>query len=82
MEGATRIGVLLQLCFLSPIENCWQPPKQYLRRFPHWDDATTKELVYEGWSRVSQEYINEKVDEMIPDRLRAVVDGGGKVTGY
>ena len=30
---------------------------------------------------VSQRYINEKVDEM-PDRLRAVIDGDGKMTGY
>ncbi|KAF2194324.1 hypothetical protein K469DRAFT_727625 [Zopfia rhizophila CBS 207.26] len=29
---------------LSPIENCWQPPKQY----------DTRELALEGWERVSQ----------------------------
>ena len=34
---------------LSPIEKCWQAPKQYLRRIPHWDDDTTKELIVEGW---------------------------------
>ncbi|KAI9668715.1 MAG: hypothetical protein M1829_005255 [Trizodia sp. TS-e1964] len=33
---------------LSPIENCWLPPKQHVWKFPHWDDATTKELIYEG----------------------------------
>ena len=33
---------------LSPIENCWLPPKQILRKYPHWDDSTTKSLIYEG----------------------------------
>jgi hypothetical protein len=32
---------------LSPIENCWQPPKAHTRRVPHWDDQTTKELMQE-----------------------------------
>jgi transposase len=45
---------------LSPIENCWQPAKQHLRKFPHWDDATTIELIREGWDRVSQEFINKR----------------------
>ena len=66
---------------LSPIENCWQPPKQHIRKYPHWDDSTTKELIYEGWSHVSQHFINEKVASM-PDRLQAVIDGEGKMTGY
>ena len=33
---------------LSPIENCWQPVKQHLHKYPHWDDNTTKELISEG----------------------------------
>jgi len=33
---------------------------------------TTKGLIYEGWSHVSQEYINEKVSTM-SERLKAVV---------
>ena len=66
---------------LAPIENCWQPSKQHLRKYPHWDDITTKELIYEGWSLVSQRFINEKVATM-PGRLRAVIDGEGKMTGY
>ena len=24
---------------LSPIENCWQPIKQHVRKYSHWDDA-------------------------------------------
>ena len=50
---------------LSPIENCWQPVKQELYKYPHWDDETTKGLIYEGWSHVSQGFINEKVVTII-----------------
>ena len=28
----------------APRENCWQPVKQTLRKYPHWYDATTKEF--------------------------------------
>lgn len=30
---------------LAPIENCWQIPKAYTRKYPHWDDETLKELI-------------------------------------
>jgi hypothetical protein len=43
--------------------------------------VTTKELIDEGRGRVSQAFINEKVDEM-PDRLRAVIADNGQMTGY
>ena len=66
---------------LSPIENCWQPPKQYMRKFPHWDDTTTKELILEGWEQVTQEFINARILEM-PKRLQAVIDAGGKMSGF
>lgn len=66
---------------LSPIENCWQPPKQYLAKYPHWDDRTTKELILEGWAQVSQDFINEE-SRSIPKRLRDVLVGEGKVTGH
>lgn len=66
---------------LSPIENCWLPPKNYVRKYPHWDDSTTKGLIYEGWATVSEAYINEKVAFM-PDRLRAVIESEGKMTGF
>jgi hypothetical protein len=33
---------------LNIIENCWQPPKAYTRKFPHWTDEETKELIREG----------------------------------
>ena len=67
--------------YLSPIENCWQPVKQHLRKYPHWDYATTKELIYEGWSHVSQRFVNEQVATM-PKRLQAVIDDEGRITSY
>ncbi len=33
---------------LSPIENCWQPLKQHLKKYSHLDDHTKKELIVEG----------------------------------
>jgi len=53
----------------------WQVSKQELRKYP------TRGLILEGWSHVSQRYINEKVSTM-PERLKAVIDGEGKMTGY
>ena len=66
---------------LSLIENCWQPPKQHLRKYPHWDDAITKGLICEGWEAVSQELVNAKVIT-VPERLKAVLDSGGQMIGY
>jgi hypothetical protein len=66
---------------LSLIENCWLPPKSNVRKVPHWDDTTTRELIVESWGRVSQEFINKKVNSM-PNRYRAVLEGDGKMTGY
>ena len=37
---------------LSFIENCWQAPKAYVRKYPYWDDRSTKSLIYEGWATV------------------------------
>jgi hypothetical protein len=66
---------------LAPIENCWLPPKQHLRKYPYWDDATTIELIKEGWALVSQEYINERVLSM-PERFKAVIEANGNMTGF
>jgi hypothetical protein len=35
----------------------------------------------EGWSHLSQSFIDEKMAEM-PDRLKAVIDEDGQMTGY
>ncbi len=34
---------------LAPTKNCWQLVKQTPGKYIHWDDATTKELIYKGW---------------------------------
>jgi hypothetical protein len=65
----------------SPVENCWRPPKQFLKRFPHWDEFETRELALEGWEKVSQHFINEQVDSM-PRRLQDCVDLEGQMTGW
>lgn len=62
---------------LASIVNCWQPVKQTLCKFPRWDDATIKKLIYDGWTHVTQKFINEKVASM-PERLQAVKDGEGR----
>ncbi|XTI92257.1 hypothetical protein V2W45_1317896 [Cenococcum geophilum] len=68
---------------LSPIENCWQPPKQYIRKFPHWDKDDTRELAQEGWDKVRRDFsfINKRVDSM-PQRLRDCIDQDGQMTGW
>jgi hypothetical protein len=66
---------------LSPIENCWLPPKAYCRKYPHWNDATTRELIYEDWDQVTQNFINKQVATML-DRYKAVLEGDGRMTGY
>ncbi|KAH7117316.1 transposable element Tcb1 transposase [Dactylonectria macrodidyma] len=67
---------------LSPIENCWLVPKQYINRFPHWEVDTVKELLAEeGWKGLSQETINKWLNS-IPKRLRHVIKLKGKMTGW
>ena len=52
-----------------------------MRNYPHWDDSTLEELIREGWARVRQEFIKSKLDET-PDRLQAVLNCHGDMTGY
>ncbi len=66
---------------LAPIENCWQTSKEYLRKYPHWNDSATKELILEGWAKVNQKFIDKCILSM-PKRLQAVIDAEGKMTGY
>lgn len=66
---------------LSPIENCWQPPKQFLQRFPHWDTFETCDLIQEGWDNVSQHYINS-LTRSLPQRLKRCIDMDGQLTDY
>lgn len=58
---------------LSSIENCWQPTKDKLRKYPHWDDKTTKSLVSDAWKqKVNQDFINRRV-RSVPRRLKDVI---------
>ncbi|KAF2627113.1 hypothetical protein BU25DRAFT_69646 [Macroventuria anomochaeta] len=67
---------------LSPIENCWQPVKQYLKNFPHWDGFEARELAYEGWNdQVLQDFFNQRIDN-IPQRLQDWQDMDGRIIGY
>lgn len=66
---------------LSPIENGWFPVKNQVRKAPHWDAETTIELAREGWANIKQETINKWIDS-IPDRLKQVIRGAGKLTAY
>jgi hypothetical protein len=70
-------------CFpnLAPIENCWQPLKQFMTRFPHWDEFETRGMALEGWQKVSQHFINKQVDSM-PCRLQDCIDLEGQMTGW
>ena len=52
-----------------------------MSKYPHWDDTTMKALAREGWAKVSQHFINERIKTM-PDRFRAVIRGGGVATGF
>jgi hypothetical protein len=56
--------------------------KQYVRKFNHWEKDETQQLAKEGWyERLDQEWINKRILSM-PERLQAVIDAGGKMTGY
>ena len=67
---------------LALIENCWQPPKQILKHVPHWNDRDTHHYIVDGWNEhVTQKFINERV-AIMPDRLQAVLNGDGQMTGY
>ena len=66
---------------LSPIENCWQVPKQRVGRQPHWDDDTTIAAIKAGWFSLSQETINKWIESMLK-RIDDVLDMNGKMTGW
>lgn len=66
---------------LSPIENCWQPTKQHLKKYPHWDESTTKQLILDGWDTVTQSFINERILSM-PSRLQDVINSNGQLCGH
>ncbi len=50
-------------------------------KYPQLGDATTKELRYKGWTHVIQKFSNKKFASM-PERLQAVKNSRGKMTGH
>ena len=38
---------------LAPIEDAWQPDKQYVRRYSHWEPDETRTLAQEGWNGIT-----------------------------
>ena len=66
---------------LAPIENAWFPVKNQVRKAPHWDAEATIKLAVEGWLNISQDTVNKWVESM-PNRLRQLIRGGGKLTAY
>ena len=67
---------------LNIIENCWQPVKEAISKASHWDEGELYKEIIRVWNEgVSQEWINSLIDSM-PDRLHAVLDGDGRLTGY
>jgi len=57
---------------LSPIENVWQSTKDELRKYPHWDDYTTREIVQKAWDmKVTPHFVNRRIRSM-PQRLKDV----------
>lgn len=63
---------------LAPIENGWQSTKQYARKHSHWDEKTLQELIKEGWEKITQRWINKRVNSM-PKRLREVDQRDGQL---
>ena len=67
---------------MSVIESCFQPLKQFLSNDGHWDEEELKRRAEDGWdNHVIQDFINYQVDTM-EDRVHALLDGEGKMTGY
>jgi hypothetical protein len=74
-----------QNCAGSPditlIENSFQVPKEYIKKYTHNDIEQLRVLALEGWAELKQETINKWVKEM-PQRLKDVIKAGGKMSGH
>lgn len=75
MERRKWLRVLLQLDSpdLAPIENCWL--NKLFVNIP----TGMIELIYEGWTHLSQKFVNKKIASM-PERIQTVKDGERKMT--
>jgi hypothetical protein len=67
---------------MAPIEDAWQPSKQYVRHYGHWEPDETRTLAQEGWDGITQEWINRRILSM-PARLEALKNSErGELIGY
>ncbi|KDN61748.1 hypothetical protein CSUB01_12427 [Colletotrichum sublineola] len=66
---------------LSIIENCWKIPKAHIAKYETWDEDALKNLAIEGWGQLEQSTIDNWVRSM-PQRMRDVIAGNGRMTGH
>lgn len=66
---------------LAPIENIWKPVKGYVKKYPHFQQDKTVDLIQEGWQRVDQNWINYLCDSM-PDRPKDCIEAERQMTGW
>ncbi|KAI8626066.1 hypothetical protein F5Y19DRAFT_466647 [Xylariaceae sp. FL1651] len=66
---------------LAPIENAWRAPKGQVKRHAIWDKDALRTAAEEGWESLSQETINQWV-EQVPARLLDVISAKGQYTGH
>ena len=65
---------------ISPIENCWQPPKPHLKKSPHWDPQPKSWFLRGGiWFR---SILLTKSTDLCLERLRDVITSDGDMVGY
>jgi hypothetical protein len=53
----------------------------YAKKFPHWNEQDTRELALEGWEKVSQNFINNRINSM-PQRIQDCIDLEGQMTAW
>jgi hypothetical protein len=66
---------------LAPIENCWQPPKQYVKKFPHWMRMTPGSWHLKDGIKSDKTSSTSRVATM-PQRLQDCIDMDGQMTGW
>lgn len=67
---------------LSPIENCWRKPNQYVYATAQFTETADElfERAKEGWEELSQDTIDEWV-RSVRQRYEDVIENGGRMVG-
>ena len=66
---------------LAPIENCWQPTKEYIDQENYLSDEVLKAQIIESWNQLPMSFINRQVFTM-HNCMKTVIAGEGKWTAY